>query len=217
MSRTNRFLGGVALGYINQALLVLAGLWLTPFLLRRIGQHDYGLWLVGAQLLAYLALMDFGIVALLPRATAYATGRAGSVGEAKDLPDIVGQTAWVVFCQTPVVALAAVILWFTIPAAWGPLRIPIAIVIASFVLAFPLRIFAAVLQGLQDLAFLGRANIVAWFAGTALTIVLVLSGKGLYALAWGWIATQGISAGVCYLRLRKAFPGVLPHRLPKMS
>src|SRR5215813_4572661 len=121
MTRTKRFLSGVGLGYAYQVLLTLVGLWLTPFLLRRIGQHDYGLWLVGAQLLAYLALMDFGIVALLPRATAYATGRAGSVTGAKDLPDIVGQTAWVVICQTPVVALAALILWFTIPAAWGPL------------------------------------------------------------------------------------------------
>jgi len=48
----------------------------NTFLLHRIGQHDYGLWLVGAQLLGYLGLMDFGIVALLPRATASAAARA---------------------------------------------------------------------------------------------------------------------------------------------
>jgi O-antigen/teichoic acid export membrane protein len=217
MSRTKRFLGGVSLGYAYQFLLTVVGLWLTPFLLRRVGQHDYGLWLVGAQLLAYLSLMDFGIVALLPRATAYATGRAGSVNDAKDLPEIVGQTAWVVLFQTPLVAVAALILWFTIPGDWGPLRMPIAIVMLAFVLAFPLRIFGAVLQGLQDLAFLGRVNIIAWLAGTALTIALVLAGDGLYALAYGWVLTQVLTAAVCYVRLRRTFAGVLPRTLPRVS
>jgi hypothetical protein len=31
------------LGYTYQELLMLVGLWLTPFLLHRIGQHDYGI------------------------------------------------------------------------------------------------------------------------------------------------------------------------------
>jgi O-antigen/teichoic acid export membrane protein len=217
MSRTKRFLGGVSLGYANQALLTVVGLWLTPFLLHRIGQHDYGLWLVGAQLLAYLSLMDFGIVALLPRATAYATGRAGSVVAAKDLPEIIGHTAWLVLCQTPLVAIAACLLWFTIPVAWGPLRTPIGLVMLSFVVTFPLRIFAAVLQGLQDLAFLGKLTIAAWLTSTSITVALVFNGKGLYALAIGWVVAQGITAGACFLRLRRHFPEILPRRLPSLS
>src|SRR2546430_1995041 len=63
MSRPRRFLGGAGFGYANQVVVTLAGLWLVPFLLARTGQHDYGLWLVGTQVLAYLALMDFGVVA----------------------------------------------------------------------------------------------------------------------------------------------------------
>jgi O-antigen/teichoic acid export membrane protein len=217
MSRTKRFLGGISLGYTNQVLVTIVGLWLTPFLLHRVGQHDYGLWFVGAQLLAYLGLMDFGIVALLPRATAYATGRAGSVVAARDLPEIVGHTTWLVLWQTPLVALAACILWFTIPVAWGPLRMPIGVVMLSFVLAFPLRIFPAVLQGLQDLAFLGKLTIAAWLTSTALTITLVLAGKGLYGLAFGWVVAQLMTAVISYLRLRRTFPEILPQRLPSYS
>jgi O-antigen/teichoic acid export membrane protein len=217
MSRTKRFLSGVSLGYASQVLVTTAGLWLTPFLLFRIGKHDYGLWLVGSQLLAYLTLMDFGIVALLPRATAYATGRAGSLLEATDLPEIIGKTTSVVLCQVPFVALAALLLWITMPNDWGALRMPIGIVMFSFVLVFPLRVFQAVLQGLQDLAFLGRLNIVAWFVGTLLTIGLVFMGLSLYALAFGWVVTQLVLASVCYLRLRSTFPGILPRRLPTLS
>lgn len=217
MSRTKRFLGGVSLGYTNQGLIMVAGLWLTPFLLRRIGQHDYGLWLVGAQLLSYLSLMDFGIVGLLPRATAYATGRAGDSVETADLPEIIGQTISLVLCQLPFVAIASCILWVTMASEWGALRVPLGVVFITFVLVFPLRILQAVLQGLQDLKFLGQVNIVAWVGGISVTIAMVLAGMGLYALAGGWVVTQLLTSISCYLRLRSRFPSVLPRRLPRWS
>jgi O-antigen/teichoic acid export membrane protein len=217
MTRTKRFLGGVGLGYTNQVLVTVAGLWLTPFLLHRIGQHDYGLWLVGAQLLGYLALLDFGIVGLLPRATAYATGRARGVAKAEDLPDIIGQTIYLVLCQVPLVAITACLLWLTIPVGWGSLRMPIGLVMLSFVVAFPLRVFPAVLQGLQDLAFLGKLTISSWLVSTSVTVFLILEGKGLYALAAGWLLTQFLTSGICYFRLRLKFREVLPKRLPSFS
>jgi low temperature requirement protein LtrA len=57
ISRTSRVLRGISLGYVSQALVMVTALWLTPFLLNRLGQEDYGLWLVGLQLLTYLTLM----------------------------------------------------------------------------------------------------------------------------------------------------------------
>lgn len=112
LSRTQKFARGVGFGYTGQVLTTVVGLWLTPFLLVRVGQHDYGLWLVGTQLLFYVGLLDVGVMALLPRETAFATGRAGSVAEARDLPVIIGQTARLVFWQTPIVAIAAAVVWF---------------------------------------------------------------------------------------------------------
>lgn len=216
MSRTKRFLGGVGLGYANQVLVTVVGLWLTPFLLHRIGQHDYGLWLVGTQVLAYLTLMDFGIVALLPRATAYATGRAGGIEAAADLPEIIGHTARVVFYQMPIVALVAFILWLTMPGEWNALRLPLGIVMLAFVVTFPLRIFQAVLQGLQELAFLGKVLIVSWIVSTLITIGLVLVGLSLYALAIGWVVVQLTTALACFWRLQHSFASILPRRLPSL-
>ncbi len=216
MSRTNRFLSGIGFGYAGQVLTTLVGLWLTPFLLHRIGQHDYGLWLVGTQMMFYLGLLDFGVVALLPRETAFATGRARSVEEATDLPIIVGQTVRMVIWQMPLVALAAAIAWFLMPSEWEGLRHPIGVVLLAFVLTFPLRLFSAVLHGLQDLAFLGRLSIGSYLLSTALMIALVFAGWGLYALAAGWIVLQLIGAGAGLLRLRTHFPTVLSQPLPKL-
>jgi hypothetical protein len=125
MTRTNRFVGGVGYGYANLVLVTLAGLWLTPFFLNRIGQHDYGLWLVATQVLAYLMLLDFSLVALLPRETPYVTGRTGGVEGAEELPNIIGQTACLVLCQIPVIVLVAIMIWLVIPAEWGALGEPL--------------------------------------------------------------------------------------------
>jgi O-antigen/teichoic acid export membrane protein len=216
MSRTNRFLSGISFGYASQVITTVIGFWLTPFLLRSIGQHDYGLWLVGTQLMFYLALLDLGIVALLPREAAFATGRAPTIEEAADLPLIFGHTVRIILWQMPLVALGALIGWFLMPSNWADLRNPIGVVLLAFVVTFPLRIFRAVLHGLQDLAYLGRTGIICYLISTSTTVALVLSGWGLYALAIGWTVQQFAGAFTGWYRLRTHFPTVLPHRLPPM-
>src|SRR5579864_1341919 len=141
MSRTGRFLHGVWLGYAYQGLIMLVGLWLTPFLLRHIGQHDYGVWLVGTQLLLYLTLLDVGVIAMLPRETAYVTGRSGGAKDPVDLQRLFGEVGGVMLYQTPVVILAVLLVWIFMPANWHEFRGPIAIIMATFVVTFPLRIF----------------------------------------------------------------------------
>jgi O-antigen/teichoic acid export membrane protein len=216
MSRTKRLIGGLSFGYTSQVVTTLVGLVLTPFLLHRIGQHDYGLWLVGTQLMFYLGLLDFGIVALLPRETAFVMGRARGIEAMTDLSQMIGQTTRIVLAQMPLVAVAAIIAWFIVPAEWEGLRFPIGVVLLAFVFTFPFRIFNAVLHGLQDLAFLGQIGIVSYLASTVVTVALVLSGWGLYSLAAGWTTLQVILAAAGWYRLRAHFPGALPNRLPSL-
>jgi O-antigen/teichoic acid export membrane protein len=213
MSRSRRFVGGLGLTYTYQGLIVLVGFWLAPFLLRRIGQHEYGLWLVATQLITYLMLMDFGVVALLPLETAYVTGRAGGFQNANELPELVGRSLRIALYQTPVVAIVSMILWLMMPAHWDGLQGPLAIVMVSFVLMFPLRIYPSLLQGLQDLVFVGRVQILSWASVTAATVVLVFAGWRLYALAIGWVVGQSVLAAACFFRLRSRFPGILPTNL----
>ncbi len=217
MSRSKRFANSVVFAYSYQAMLLITGLWLTPFLLRHLGQHDYGLWLMGLQVLSYLMLTDFGIIALLPRTVAYATGRAGSVKAATDLPSVIGQTAVIVLCQTVIVALAAFLIWMFLPSKWTALRGPLGLVMAAFTVFFPLRIFPAVLEGLQEQAFVVRASMVGWGISTAANIISVLAGLGLYSLAIGSVVAQACSSVACVYHLWRHYPGILPSRLPPLN
>ncbi len=217
MSRSQRFMGGLIFTYGYQAVVMLAGIWLTPFVLGRIGQHDFGLWLLGAQLLIYLTLTDFGVVELLPLETAYETGRQGGSGSVGELPQIVGQTIRTVLSQLPVVALLAGLMWLFIPAAWQGLKGPLGVVFLAFVVAFPLRIMPALLKGLQELAFVSGAQMLGWLMTTAVTVGLVLAGWGLYALAAGWLVGQLALAPVFAYRLWTRHREVVPRRLPPFS
>ncbi len=173
MTRASRFLSGFKWGLINQVLTLVVGLLVTPFLLRRLGQSDLGLWMVASSLLGYLGLLDLGVVALLPRETAYAAGRHPE----RPLPavaDVFSRALQIALLQLPLVAAGAALLLLLLPENSERLVHPFLLVLGTFVVLFPLRLFQAVLNGLQDLRFLGVLQTVSWAAGTATSVGLVL-------------------------------------------
>jgi O-antigen/teichoic acid export membrane protein len=212
VTRTHRFLSGFASGYAHLILATIAGLWLTPFFLRHLGGSTYGLWLVGTQIVAYLLLMDLGVVALLPRETAYVTGRTGRQ-DTPELQHVIEKALTLAAAQTPFVAVASIVALFWLPDSWAALRTPLAVVLSVFILTFPLRVFQAALTGLQDLAFVARSQLVGWVFGTIVNVILVLQGFTLSALAAGWCATQIVVIAACAVRLAWRFPLAMPRRL----
>lgn len=214
-SRTRRFVESVGLGYLQTACVTLVGLWLAPFLIGRLGQEHYGLWLVGMQVLGYLALLDFGIIALLPREVAHATGtgRGDLTAPAAVFRTASGLVRW----QLPLVLLAAAVAWLALPRTWADVSGPLGLAFLVFAALFPFRLYQAALQGLQDLRYLGGLQFAAWAFGTLVTVVLVLGGAGLFSLAIGWAIGQGILVGGARLRLLRRFPELLTRAQSAMS
>ncbi|MEX0691679.1 MAG: oligosaccharide flippase family protein [Gemmatimonadales bacterium] len=210
MTRTGRILGGVAMGYVQQTVLTLVGLWLTAFLLGRLGEADYGMWLAATQLLGILLLLDLGVVALVPRETAFATGAGGHERSTAEVALSAARSARLVRWQWPGVAAAALLAWWMLPDQWEVIRDPLGLVLLAFVVLFPARLWQAVLNGLQDLAWLGGASLATWLAGTALTVVLLLLELGLMALAVGWVLQSVGNAALWWWRLHARFPEAVP-------
>jgi O-antigen/teichoic acid export membrane protein len=205
MTRAARVFGGVGLGQVHLVAVTLVGLWLTPFLLGRVGQHEYGLWLLGLQLVGYLQLLDFGVVGLLPRETAYARGRVLTGEDPAVVRGAIDRARGVIRWQMPVVIAGAAVAWWSIPSGWNDLRTPFAWMLAFFVVTFPMRAYHAALQGMQDLVFLGQAQIACWVATIATMIALVVAGFGLSSLAAGWVAGQAVGFVAYGWRLRRVF------------
>ena len=212
-TRSSRVAGAVQVNYVYQAAVLVAGLWLTPFLIREIGNHDYGLWLAGAQIVAWMYVMDLGVVALLPRETAFAVGRSAGTGDQGPVTKLIDQTTMILLWQLPVVALVTAVAWGLLPEEEARLRGPLLVVFGVFLVGFPLRVFPAVLQGVQDIVYASAQTFIGWAIGFVLTVVLVRAGLGLYALAIGYAAVQVYQYATSWVRLRTRHRGLLPSRL----
>jgi O-antigen/teichoic acid export membrane protein len=206
MSRSKAFLNAALFSYLYQAAVMLVGLWLTPFYVRVLGTRDYGVWLVGLQILTFLLLADLGILALVPRDVAQLHGRELSGPPTNSMAVLVAQTARVVLCQTALVGAAALFLFFRQVRGVSSLQGPIAMVLVVFVLTYPLRLFPAVLTGLQDLKFLGQTRMWLWGLSTVAAVALLLLGARFYALACAWCLQELGTDLVGYFRLRRIRP-----------
>ena len=145
MSRAHRVFAAFGIGVVNQALAAAGGLWVTRFALHHIGSHDYGLWVIAGQFLAYLALLDLGVTALLPRDISIIVGKQLE-REARDaeLREVLERSISLVLLLVPLLALASFGLVAALPAEWAALRWPLAINLALFALLYPLRVIPAV-------------------------------------------------------------------------
>ena len=204
MSRTRRILGGTGVAYAHQGAIVLVGLWLTPFLLGHLGQHQLGLWLVAGQVLGYLALLDLGVIALLPREVAFASAEGAQAD--RRVASLIGQVRSIVRWQVAALAAVAAIVWYYLPADWLAMRWPLAIVLVTFVVLYPTCVPAAALQGAQKLTFLASVQMVGWVLSTSVTVVLVLAGWGMYALVLGWVVSMLVPALAATYKARTEWP-----------
>ena len=66
----NQLKAGAALNYVVLGLSNLVGLLYTPYMLRMMGQSEYGLYSLVASVIAYLTIMDFGFGNAIIRYTA---------------------------------------------------------------------------------------------------------------------------------------------------
>lgn len=58
---TNQIKYGALLSYANIFISVILGLLLTPFIIRNLGDSEYGLYALTGSFVSYLCLMDFGL------------------------------------------------------------------------------------------------------------------------------------------------------------
>jgi O-antigen/teichoic acid export membrane protein len=168
-------------------------------------------------ILAYVGLVDFGVLTIFQREVAFLLGSAhGDPRQARDLPALVGTTLRLVLLQMPVLLAGIAIVWLCLPASWAALDVPLGITLGCLLIAFPFRLYHALLMGLQDLRFLGVTAIVAWAVGAAVSATLVFRGWGLNALATSWCVSQFGTYAACYFRVRARFPSALEGGLPTL-
>jgi O-antigen/teichoic acid export membrane protein len=212
MSRVRIAALTASFNYLQYALAIASGLVLVPLTIGAVGPRSYGLWLATGELLGYAGLVDLGVLGVLPWMVAEADGRR----DRERLRALVASGVTVGFVVGIGYALVAGLLWTLVPVAVNvpaadrsSLAGPLLVLVIVTAVAYPLRTFAALLNGLQDALFNGTLAV----AQSATYFVVALTGLwrgwGLFALALATAASTTVSVVASVARTLVVAPDLL--------
>jgi O-antigen/teichoic acid export membrane protein len=182
-------------GYLSLALTVVQGLLMVPLYLRYIGPGMYGAWLASGDVLGWLAMLNLGIAGVVTQRMAAAHGR----GERQVLGEYYGSGMLV---QAGLVTMLAGLAAAAAPFIPGWLGIQgeearvlsrcFAIAGVATGLGIMSTLAGTLPTAVQRMAFNAAANLACTLIGIGTTLWMLLAGYGLWALAWGMMARNGL-------------------------
>jgi O-antigen/teichoic acid export membrane protein len=188
MSRTRKAAVNAVFGYSQFAIAIASGIVLVPLTLHRVGATSYGLWLASGEILGHAGMVELGVLSVMPWLIAEADGKA----DRARMRRLVGNGVAVATFVGALYLALAIAGWMFLP---GFLRLsqaerasiygPLAILVVANAVGYPLRVFSAVVSGLQDVYFNGVLTLITTAASVSITAVLIVKGYLLYALAIG--------------------------------
>jgi O-antigen/teichoic acid export membrane protein len=215
MSRARRAAVTAGFAYAQYGMAIVPGLILVPLLLSHLGARTYGLWLTTGELLAYAAMVDPGVLGVLPWLIAEADGAGDRPAVRRLFAN--GVAAGLVAGIGYVVVAAA--LWLVLPtilnltaadrALLGP---PLALIVGATAVMYPLRAFRAALIGLQDVAFAGSLSVCEIALSAVIITVMLIAGYGVYALAWAAVVSSTLVVLASAVRLVYIAPDLITKR-----
>jgi O-antigen/teichoic acid export membrane protein len=165
---------------------VLVGLFLSPYILHRLGDEAFGLWVLIFSVTGYYGLFDLGIRSSIIRYVA----KYSAVGDNEQLNALIN-TALIAYGAIGSICLVVTLIgtryvdaWFTVPASFlTTARWLLLMVGASVALGFPLGVFSGILEGLQRFYLLNSTTVASTIIRAVLIIIALQHGGGLLSVA----------------------------------
>ena len=210
-STTRTLAVGAAANWAVFAAYLAATFFLTPYLVRGLGEELFGVWAVAEGVVAYFTLFDLGVAACLIRYVA----KYRATGEQAELNRLVSAGLAVFLAAAGLVlVLGAAVVARVGPRleerAGGAADIPafMLLMLLNVALTLPLSVFPSVLDGLQRYATKGGLRVLFLGLRVAGTVWVMETRPGLLWLGVVQVATnllEHLAAGVVAVR---AMPGL---------
>jgi O-antigen/teichoic acid export membrane protein len=185
MSLRRQAVKNVTATWLGLLVHALTGLFLSPFILHKLGDQAFSLWVLIFSLTGYFGLLDLGIRSSIVKYTAkfIATGDMDSLSRYLSTSMAFYSAIGVVVLLGTVAGYFCLHLLFRIP----PEVLPSASLLlllsgAGIAITFPLTVFAAALEGLQKFSWLQLSQIGIALLRALLIVVALLKGGGLLAV-----------------------------------
>jgi len=181
-----RALKNVASSWTGLAVNVAVGFFLSPFILHRLGDDAFGLWVLIFSLTGYYGLFDFGIRSSLIRYVS----KFQATNDRDQLSRLINTTLFSYACLGLVLMVPTVVGSFYVARLFHvpvtslrDARILFFIVGTSLALGFPLGVSGGILEGLQSFYVLSLTNVVSTLLRAVLIVVALSRGFGLLTVA----------------------------------
>jgi O-antigen/teichoic acid export membrane protein len=179
-------LKNVGSSWFSLGVNILVGIFLSPFILHRLGDTAFGIWVLIFSVTGYYGLFDLGIRSSVIRyvstysATDDVSGLARLINTSLATYTAIGAVAVAVtlVCTLYVGRLFRIPSDFLVTARWLFL-----IVGASVALGFPTGVFGGILEGLQRFYWVNVTNVVSTLLRAALIVAALTHGYGLITVA----------------------------------
>ncbi len=204
---------GVILSYVNLIVSLGLGLFYTPFLLRFLGDSEYGLYSLAAALISYLSLLDLGFGNTLIR--------YNSNIRAKGEKDAVLNGMFLVLYSIIAVVSVAVgsILCLNIDSFFEAsftieelekARIIFIILLANVSVSFPISVFTSLIKSYEHFTFSKIVTIMNTVVSKVLTLIILYLGFRTSVVVAAVTAIVNVSFGIasvwyCFKNLKVSF------------
>ena len=207
----NQLKAGAFLSYISIGLNNIVGLLYTPYMLRMLGQNEYGLYSLVASVVAYLTILDLGFANAIVRYTA----KFRADGKVKEQYEMFGMFL-VLYSFIGIVAFSIGLgiyanvdhLFDMSMTAEDLEKIRVMMLLMCFNLAFtfPMSIWGAVITAYENFVFQKLVNIVRIVLNPLVMVVLLSVGYKAVAMVVVTtlfnVLTLSVNAWYCFYRIR---------------
>lgn len=174
---------GAILSFLSTFITILIALLYTPFMIRLMGQSEYGLYSMIGSISAYLSVMDMGLGNAIIRYTA----RSRANGDRNAESRLNGMFLLLYSIIGLLTIIIGLILYHTVDKVFGTgldaselvkAKIMILILIANFALSFPLSIFGSIMQAYERFVVVKIIAIVRSLSVPVITLPFLVIGLG---------------------------------------
>ena len=183
----NQLKAGVVLNYVVIFLNTVVGLLYTPYMLRMMGQSEYGLYSLVASVIAYLTVLDLGFGNAIVRYTA----KFRAEKKTEEQYEMFGMF-FLLHLVIGIIAFGIGLgLYFNVGTLFGDTmtaveldraRIMMLLLVANLAFTFPMSIWGSIIQAYEDFVFQKSLNIFRIILNTAVMICLLHFGYKAVAM-----------------------------------
>lgn len=177
---------GVILSYANMGLSMLLMIAYTPYLLRMVGQGEYGVYTLATSIIGYLTVLDLGLGDTLVRYSARLRA------EGKDDSDINGLFLLMYIVISAISLFVGIILYDNIDIFFkdsftgheiNVLKMVYIILLINTVISFPLSVFSSILRAYEKFIYINTINFIKTIIQNLANIVFLYIGYKTVSLA----------------------------------